>query len=98
MRTYLLLLSLLVAGPALAVVGGGEITFPVQDPGKTVFSHEAHVVKARVGCRECHPKLYLDVARSKRSTMKQMEKGKSCGACHQGKRAFELKACEKCHQ
>ncbi len=97
MRNYLLLASLLVAGPAMAVVGGGDITFPVQDPGKAVFSHQAHVVKAKVGCQECHPKLYLDVAQSKRFTMKQMEKGKSCGACHQGKRAFELKACEKCH-
>ena len=97
MRNHLLLAALLVAGPALAAVGGGEITFPVQDPGKAVFSHEAHVLKAKVGCRECHPKLYLDVARSKRVTMKQMAQGRSCGACHQGKRAFGLDACVKCH-
>ncbi len=98
MRSIVLTLVLVAASPALAVVGGGEVTFPVADPGKSVFSHEGHVLKAKVGCKECHPKLYLDVARSKRVTMKQMEKGKSCGACHQGKRAFALDACEKCHQ
>ncbi len=98
MRRYFMALMLITAGPALAVVGGGEITFPVSDPGKALFSHEAHVVKAKAGCKECHPGLYLDVARSKRVTMKQMEKGKSCGACHQGKRAFALTTCEKCHQ
>lgn len=98
MRSLVLVLVLLAAGPAAAVVGGGDVAFPVTDPGKSVFSHEAHVVKAKVGCKECHPKHYLDVARSKRVTMKQMEKGKSCGACHQGKRAFALTACEKCHQ
>lgn len=98
MRRYVTALMLLAAGPAVATVGGGEITFPVTDPGKTVFSHEVHVMKAKVGCKECHPRLYLDVARSKRVTMKQMEKGRSCGACHQGKRAFALDACDKCHR
>jgi c(7)-type cytochrome triheme protein len=30
--------------------------------------------------------------------MKQMEKGKSCGACHDGKKAFSVKGdCAKCH-
>lgn len=98
MRTCLIALLLFTALPAAAVVGGGEVAFPVTDPGKSVFSHEAHVLKAKVGCKECHPKPYLDVARSKRFTMKQMEQGKSCGACHTGKRAFALQACEKCHQ
>ena len=97
MHTYILAISLLVAGPAEAVVGGGEIAFTVKDPGNATFSHEAHAVKAKVACKECHPRLYLDVARSKRVSMKQMEKGQSCGACHLGKRAFALDACEKCH-
>jgi c(7)-type cytochrome triheme protein len=31
--------------------------------------------------------------------MKQMEKGKSCGACHDGKKAFSVKGeCAKCHK
>jgi c(7)-type cytochrome triheme protein len=40
----------------------------------------------------------LNVAKSKHATMKQMEKGKSCGACHDGKRAFALDDCTKCHK
>lgn len=98
MRTVVIALLLVAATPALAVVGGGEVTFPVMDPGKAVFSHQAHVVKAKLGCKECHPRLYLDVALSKRVSMKQMEKGRSCGACHQGQRAFDLQACDKCHR
>jgi c(7)-type cytochrome triheme protein len=94
----LLVLSLLLVGPAVATVGGGDVVFQVKDAEKAVFSHEAHVVRGKLGCKECHPRLYLDVAKSKRATMKQMEKGKSCGACHEGKRAFGLDACTKCHK
>jgi c(7)-type cytochrome triheme protein len=56
------------------------------------------VVGGKLGCRDCHPKLYLDAARSKRVTMKQMEKGQSCGACHDGKRAPGLDDCTTCHR
>jgi c(7)-type cytochrome triheme protein len=82
----------------VGAVGGGDLVFDVKDAGRVVFSHDRHVVAARIGCRECHPRLYLDVARSKPATMKEMEKGKSCGACHTGKRAFGLDDCTKCHQ
>jgi c(7)-type cytochrome triheme protein len=30
--------------------------------------------------------------------MAQMEKGKSCGACHNGKGAFKVGECAKCHK
>ena len=29
--------------------------------------------------------------------MAEMEKGKSCGACHNGKAAFKVGECAKCH-
>ena len=29
--------------------------------------------------------------------MADMEKGKSCGACHDGKTAFDVKSCITCH-
>jgi len=98
MRALLPAALLLAAAPALAEVGGGDVVFPVKGAEKAIFSHDAHVEKARLGCKECHPRLYLDVARSKRATMKQMEQGKSCGACHQGKRAFGLDDCTQCHK
>lgn len=102
MRTYLILATLAFAVPAAAVVGGGDITFAVKKGGKAVagpatFSHALHV-KAKLGCKECHPKLFLDTARSKRFTMAQMKKGQSCGACHDGNRAHGLDACNTCHR
>jgi c(7)-type cytochrome triheme protein len=30
--------------------------------------------------------------------MKDMEAGKSCGACHNGTKAFAVKDCAKCHK
>jgi c(7)-type cytochrome triheme protein len=98
MRNILILAALLAAAPVAAVVGGGDVTFQVKGAEKAVFSHEKHVVGAKLGCRDCHPKLYLDTARSKRVTMKQMEKGQSCGACHDGKRAAGLDDCTTCHR
>jgi c(7)-type cytochrome triheme protein len=98
MRKILLAALLAVAAPALAVVGGGDVTFEVKGAEKAVFSHDVHVVKAKLGCRDCHPKLYLDTSRSKRVTMKQMEQGKSCGACHDGQRAVGLDDCGSCHR
>jgi c(7)-type cytochrome triheme protein len=90
---------LLVAGvPALATVGGGDITLPVKDAGNVVFSHDRHVAEAGLKCQECHAKLYLDAKQHVKVTMAEMEKGKSCGACHDGKVAFSVKGdCNKCH-
>ena len=98
MRALFVALLLGFAIPTVAVVGGGDVRFKVKGASEAVFSHDAHVVKANLGCRECHPKLYLDTARSKRVTMAQMKKGQSCGACHDGKRAVGLDACNTCHR
>lgn len=98
MRRSLAAILIAAALPALAVVGGGDVPFDVKGAGKAIFRHDSHVVAAKLGCKECHPTLFLDVAKSKRTTMKEMEKGKSCGACHTGKRAFALDDCTKCHQ
>lgn len=98
MRTILMVAALGLAAPVAAVVGGGEVTFQVKGAEKATFSHDAHVVGAKLGCRECHPKLYLDTKRSKHVTMKQMKAGQSCGACHDGKRAPGLADCSTCHR
>lgn len=88
-----------MAAPALASVGGGEITIPVKGAGPVIFSHESHVAGAGLKCQDCHAKLYLDVKQHKKVTMGEMEKGKSCGACHNGKTAFSVKNdCKSCHQ
>ena len=92
-----LLLGVAVA-PALAVVGGGEV--PLKNKGgDVIFSHELHVEGMALACTECHDRLYTSSRQHKAVTMKKMQKGKSCGACHDGGKAFSVKGdCAKCHK
>lgn len=71
--------------------------FAIKYAGKTTFSHTSHITLFK--CGECHTK-YYPVARSKvRVSMAEMENGKSCGACHDGKNAFSVKEnCATCHK
>ena len=84
------------AVPAMAVVGGGDIF----EDGRFRYSHIEHVVAAKSKCTECHPKLYTSLKQHKNVTMEEMEyQGKSCGACHNGKKAFSIKGeCARCHK
>lgn len=60
------------------------------------FSHPAHTKLFK--CADCHSSIFIGGTRSVRYTMPQMEKGKSCGACHDGKTAFGVTSnCDKCH-
>ncbi|MCX5875543.1 MAG: cytochrome c3 family protein [Deltaproteobacteria bacterium] len=87
----------LMAVPAFAVVGGGEITMQNKG-GSVVFSHELHVDGLGNACQACHPKLYTTSKQHKPVTMKAMQAGTSCGACHNGAKAFSVKGnCAKCH-
>ena len=44
-------------------------------------------------------RLYITKEKHKKVTMAQMQKGQSCGACHNGKRAFDVKGnCDNCHK
>ncbi|MBI5442119.1 MAG: cytochrome c3 family protein [Deltaproteobacteria bacterium] len=90
---------LLTSSPALAGVGGGDVTFKMKAAKNSVFSHEAHVEGVGLQCTECHDNVFTNSAGHKKTTMKQMQQGRSCGACHNGKKAFSVKAdCAKCHQ
>lgn len=90
-------LSLLVAGAAFAAVGGGDVTIKYKK-GQVVFSHDTHVGMS-IECIACHDKLFTSSATHKTVTMKQMQKGASCGACHNGKTAFTVKGnCKNCHK
>lgn len=72
-----------------------EITYRVKETGTTHFSHKFHVKVS--GCTACHPGLYSPNRQNRRAGMAAMEKGKSCGACHNSKQAFSVKECSKCH-
>jgi c(7)-type cytochrome triheme protein len=65
--------------------------------GEVKFSHEFHLGMFK--CADCHTKIYPYKAGAKKTTMAQMEKALSCGACHNGKDAFNVTGdCEKCHK
>lgn len=76
-----------------------EITFMEKNAGNVVFSHKNHTSLFK--CGECHTGIF-NTARSKtKVSMNEMEAGKSCGACHDGKSAFGVAAdkdCDKCHK
>ncbi|HEY3308320.1 MAG TPA: c(7)-type cytochrome triheme domain-containing protein [Desulfuromonadaceae bacterium] len=70
-----------------------EINFK---PGSAVFSHKVHI--AAYSCKDCHPNLFIPGPGNKPSSMILMEKGQSCGSCHDDKTVFGVKAnCQKCH-
>ena len=93
-----MLALLLVATPLFAASSAGDITLKNKG-GDVTFSHDNHVEGMALACTDCHDKLYLSKGQHKAVTMKKMQKGKSCGTCHNGKKAFSVKGdCAKCHK
>ena len=72
-----------------------EIVYQVKETGPTRFSHQKHLTKVK-DCSTCHTRLYK-TGKNPPVTMAEMEKGKSCGSCHNGKQAFDVNKCSKCH-
>ena len=72
-------------------------------PGVVTFRHESHVDAARPDCTTCHPALFPIVQRTEAPAAPaairhaDMEKGKRCGSCHDGKSAHGLDDCGTCH-
>jgi c(7)-type cytochrome triheme protein len=99
-RFILLIPAVIISAASLCfAVDLKEITFTTRDAGKVVFSHKSHLGKktrtaSNFSCKTCHESGKL---KTRRYTMAEMEKGKSCGACHDGKGAFKLSECVKCH-
>ena len=96
----MLVVVLAAATTAVAVTGGGDIIFNVTGMASVLFSHDHHVSRIKLRCSDCHYGLYTNRAQHKVVGMASMEKGKSCGACHDGKKAFgvaDKKRCVSCH-
>ncbi|NVN99354.1 MAG: cytochrome c3 family protein [Geobacteraceae bacterium] len=76
-----------------------EAVFKTRSAGTVVFNHAEHLKQSGIthNCRICHSAIF-DLKKKTRHSMAEMEKGESCGACHNGKKAFPLKDCLKCHQ
>ncbi len=96
--------SLAVAVCVLSVICAGaaetkDIRFKFKNSEPVVFSHEFHLKKYNNNCRMCHDAIF-NLRNKKRFTMAEMEKTKSCGACHSGVKAFSVaseKDCSRCH-
>jgi c(7)-type cytochrome triheme protein len=98
-RWFLLVILLFTrpdASSALEMMGGfvDEVYLQTRTVGQVTFSHSVH----GTDCGQCHPKIFIRKNNSNHATMKAMEKGKSCGACHNGKKTFSVTGnCVRCH-
>lgn len=73
------------------------ITYKVKNATPAIFPHDVHLAATGGKCRSCHGSIITGA--EKNVTMEQMEKGKTCGACHNGKKAFTVAGnCGKCHK
>jgi len=82
-----------------------DFAFPRGDgsPGQVTFSHQSHVDPKRPDCTTCHPALFKILIKGTPAEggplgHAAMERGRQCGACHDGKAAFGLDNCPLCHR
>jgi len=83
-------------------VPAGKVEFAGGGAGKVEMDAKVHASKG-LKCPDCHtkPKLFEMKKGKEKHTMADMNAGKSCGGCHDGKKAFSVKAeadCAKCHK
>ncbi|ABA90002.2 cytochrome c [Syntrophotalea carbinolica DSM 2380] len=85
------------AASVLAVPAHRSLTYHGGDSGPVIFQGKTH----RQGCSECHRAGIFPVMRqgSETITMKKIDEGAQCGACHNGQQAFSSEGnCTRCHQ
>ncbi|MBC8317263.1 MAG: hypothetical protein H8E41_05115 [Desulfobulbaceae bacterium] len=99
---------LFLVGSSLASEAYDADTYGPENPlvwektNKVVFSHKVHTMDAEIECSSCHDDLFgmesgTDM-NSDKVTMKAMEEGQFCGACHDGDTAFGVNTnCQACH-
>jgi c(7)-type cytochrome triheme protein len=85
------LVTFVLVASALAVGPGKTVEF--QKGGKVIFDGTIH---SKAKCNACHPALFKMKKGADEMTMKDMEAGKFCGACHNGTKAFSVKDTAKC--
>lgn len=89
----------LVSGGSLAWASTlGDIVYSRQngteDLAPAYFPHWVHRIAYK--CYACHDDLF-PMRRGATPTMAAMARGESCGACHNGKVAFGVDTCHRCH-
>jgi len=73
-----------------------DLVYKVDGMGPVIFSHTFHT--ASFSCENCHPKIFAMKKTQGKMTMDAMNKGKQCGACHNGTIATAVTECGKCHK
>lgn len=99
---FLVLIGLLAAASTLHAELG-DITLKRQTSGMgdippAIFPHWIHRMQFK--CPACHDALFAMKAGSSKIKMSDIQAGKACGACHNGKKAFAstFAACSRCHR
>jgi len=99
--TALFMVLYTLSGIADAVQSGTTITYGGLGAGEVVFSGTVHARKG-ITCAMCHEErgfaspLFSMKRGDNGVSMGRMEKGKSCGACHEVSLS-DTRSCEKCH-
>lgn len=99
-------------GPGGKTKNGGNIVFKVSKPTKEIkehvlFSHDSHIAKGSA-CKDCHNGQVFSEEKKigvNKFTMKDINKGEFCGACHDGTTEAKdgtatfgpTKNCARCH-
>lgn len=86
-----------MANFAFAIGTGKQVEFDGKTQGKVIFDGKAHADKG-YKCADCHTKPKLFAMKKAPLKMDDMKAGNSCGACHDGKKAFNVTDCTKCHK
>ena len=90
-----LMLSLAIVSTAFALPKG-KVKVMDTKMGKVTFSSDMHVAKG-LKCMDCHKSIYKMAAGSLKQPVPH-KIGESCGACHDGTKAFSVKKdCKLCH-
>ncbi len=99
--TLVVVVTLAMAMTAFAVPAGKTVEFDGKGAGKVVFDGKVHADKG-LKCADCHQSGLFKMKKGGDTiTMKDMDAGKFCGACHNGTKAFSVKDaanCGKCHK
>jgi len=98
----LVLLAALLTPAGRAGAEVGDIIFTRKTPGTAeippaLFPHFLHRMQFK--CHVCHDAIIVMKAGANDITMEAIQAGKYCGACHNGKIAFQatFDGCPRCH-
>lgn len=95
-----LLAAFLWIGSAMATAPGKSIEYAGGGLGKVTLDGKVHADQGSK-CPDCHPKVFQMKKGATKFKMADINAGKACGACHDGKKGFKASDpanCSKCHK